>query len=106
MSELDKSNVQLRTFFVGSKKLENILGLNKSVKNMGDLGNCEILMSLPLLKPLLYQTTKIKKVEVNEPKNNDTEGRKSLVHHRILQLKVQNLGHGIFPRFIAKCFNC
>lgn len=53
MSELDKSNVQLRTFFVGSKKLENILGLNKSVKNMGDLGNCEILMSLTSFKTIV-----------------------------------------------------
>lgn len=37
MSDFEKSNTQLRSLLSGSQKLNNLLGLNKPARNMGDL---------------------------------------------------------------------
>lgn len=100
VNKLDKSNAQLRTFSSGSKKLDNLLRLNKTTGNGEGLDYNEngshVTTSSKTNFVLAY--TKSKKVEVSEPKSKDRPlGRKSLVHQRIPQPKVLNFKPNTVP---------
>lgn len=77
--ELDKSNSQLRTFSSRSKKLDKILGQNKSARNRGCLCYKEIGSHVIASSKTIYvlASTKTKKVKVSESKSKDTLGRYS-----------------------------
>lgn len=101
VNDLEKSNVQFLSFSSGSKKLDNILVLNKYVGSGKYLGYNEISSPIATSCKTMFVSA------FNKPETVRVITQRSYVQHRVSQpTKVQNLRPSVAPWLIPTCYNC
>ncbi|XP_022870860.1 uncharacterized protein LOC111390104 [Olea europaea var. sylvestris] len=106
--ELEKSSTQLQSFVSGTKKLDDLLGMNKPVGNRQGLGFVSDDNVSSLSKTTFVPASNRSNVSTNpESKGKNFTGLKAIRAHKISTPKFQDQHSRAFePRFIPTCHHC
>lgn len=107
--ELEKSSTQLQSFVSGTKKLDDLLGMNKPTRNRQGLGFVKSDGNVSSLsKTTFVPVSNRSNVSTNlESKDKNFTGLKATRAHKISTPKFQEQHSRTFePRFIPTCHHC